>query len=630
MKKLSVKLGAFLLAAVMALAITVPSVLAANETIDTTKTGSLTITKTDSINTTDDALNPVYSKIGGAEYTLYKVAKIEQKTVNGVVTTVYTPLYDTSNVTYLPTSITAIDEVNSENFTSQAVAELISMYPSIDVNLSNSGDFVTKYTAYYEDGSNNGTSSATQTVDNIGTAEFGTPYNGYTLESGYVYLAVETVTPEGAFQANNFLVTVPMYDSSNDEWVYDIYAEPKNDLASVVKTVKTSTGTTEELDDDESVETVKAGDVVQYQLVVTLPKDFDNANYSNYTIVDKPGNGLILLDNSSDFPVKVTYYDGTDISGAGTTLYSTAVTTTPTGYEYGFDAYKNEMSFELIDPTTSPNYMPYYDGYSTEDVSTLVITYWAKIAAISSDNDGSINNSVELNINGNEYEPGGGSVDVYSYDYRLWKTDDTSIDGTDYTGLPGAQFVLSTSESDNYLALVTYTVEIASSVVGEGSRNETITEWRTISDTAENVAALNGTTPTETIDGQNVTVTYKTVFTTDSNGLAKVEGLSYGDYYLTEVVAPTYTPTGGDTYEFTLLTAPVKVTVSNSSNTNANTTVENTGVTDGNWTDQIVNKLTSSWQLPSTGDMGIMFFIIVGAVLVIAAVVLIKRTSKKD
>ncbi|MGL6201952.1 MAG: SpaH/EbpB family LPXTG-anchored major pilin [Lachnospiraceae bacterium] len=625
MKKLSIKLSAFLLAAVMALTFAFPSVLAENETIDTSKTGSLTITKTNSINT-GTAENPVYSKIAGAIYTLYKVAKIEQKTDNGVVTTIYTPLYNTNTVTHLPASITAIDEVNSKNFNDDAIDELDNLTSL--TNSSSSGNQLTKYTAYYEDGI--GSNSATQTVDGYGTAQFGINTT-YTLESGYVYLAVETKTPDGAFQSNNFLVTVPMYDSDSGEWDYDIEAEPKNDLASVVKSVKTSTGTTEDLNNTETVETVKAGDIVQYQLVVTLPKNFSGANYTNYTIVDKPGTGLIHLDNSSTYPVVVEYYAGTDISGTGTTLYSTSSTSTPKGYEYSFNAYDNQMSFELIDTSNAPtSYAPYYNGYSTSDVSTLVITYYAKIAAISDNDDGSINNSINLDINDNTYEPGGGSLDVYSYDYRLWKTDDKNIDANAYTGLPGAQFILSTSEDTDYLMLVTYQVNIDDPDQPGSYKTVTMTEWLTSSDNAENVAALNGTQGPETIDGEPRNVTYKTVFDTDANGLAKVEGLSFGTYYLTEVKAPSYSITGGDSYEFTLLTSPVKITISSSSNTNANTTVQNSSVISDNWTDQIVNKLTSSWQLPSTGDMGIMLFIIVGALLAITAIILIKRTSKKD
>jgi len=630
MKKLSIKLGAFLLAAVMALAITFPSVLAENETIDTSKEGSLTITKTNSINT-GTAENPVYSKIGGAQYTLYKIAKIEQKTDNGVVTTIYTPLYDAGTVSHLPASITAIDEVNSKNFNDDAITELDNLTGLS--NSSSSRDELTKYTAYYADGSGTGTgtgsSTATETVDGIGTAQFGINTT-YTLESGYVYLAVESKTPDGAFQSNNFLVTVPMYDSDSGEWEYDIQAEPKNDLASVVKSVKTSTGTTETQNDDETVETVKAGDIVQYQLVVTLPKNFAGANYTNYSIVDTPGDGLILLDNSNDYPVVVTYYAGTDITGNGTLLYSTASGSSPAGYEYSFNAYKNQMSFELIDADEdSASYAPYYDGYSTNDVSTLVITYYAKIAATSS-GDGKINNSINLNINENTYEPGGGSVDVYSYDYRLWKTDDKNIDKNAYTGLPDAQFILSTSEGANYLMLVTYEVDIEDPDAAGSFKTVTMTEWITSSANAEAVAALNGTKENLDIGGETRKVTYTTVFATDSNGLAKVEDLSYGRYYLTEVKAPSYTTTGGDSYDFTLLTSPVEITISSSSNTNANTTIESSGVTSDNWTNQIVNKLTSSWQLPGTGDMGIMFFIIVGAVLAITAILLIKRTSKKD
>ena len=104
-------------------------------------------------------------------------------------------------------------------------------------------------------------------------------------------------------------------------------------------------------------------------------------------------------------------------------------------------------------------------------------------------------------------------------------------------------------------------------------------------------------------------IAYATKVTTDANGTAFFEGLADGTYYLVETKAPAgYNP----------LTAPVPVTVAGSS----------TDITKLSVTAKVENQ--AGTLLPSTGGVGTTVFYVLGAVLVLGAVVLLvtkKRMS---
>ena len=104
-------------------------------------------------------------------------------------------------------------------------------------------------------------------------------------------------------------------------------------------------------------------------------------------------------------------------------------------------------------------------------------------------------------------------------------------------------------------------------------------------------------------------MTAATVKTTDDHGAASFDGLDNGDYYLVETKAP-------DGYN--QLTEPHKVTVAGSSTDTTKLTA--------------IAKVANSTgaELPSTGGMGTTIFYVLGAVLVLGAVVLLvtkKRMS---
>ena len=130
------------------------------------------------------------------------------------------------------------------------------------------------------------------------------------LELG-LYLVVETQVPEMVVSTTNpFLVSVPMttVDGTNAEdggerWFYDITLYPKNltGIPSLEKTLRenvSDTGkhdgsTTDITDGFAHTGTASAGDVIDYQIISTLPSITSESTYlSCYTFVDTLSKGL--------------------------------------------------------------------------------------------------------------------------------------------------------------------------------------------------------------------------------------------------------------------------------------------------------------------------------------------------
>ena len=130
------------------------------------------------------------------------------------------------------------------------------------------------------------------------------------LELG-LYLVVETAVPEMVVSTTNpFLVSVPMTSvdgtNANDggtRWIYDICLFPKNltGIPSLEKTLKESAadtgknqGSTSDINDGYAhTGTASAGDVIDYQIISTLPSISSESTYLTcYTFVDTLSSGL--------------------------------------------------------------------------------------------------------------------------------------------------------------------------------------------------------------------------------------------------------------------------------------------------------------------------------------------------
>ena len=144
-------------------------------------------------------------------------------------------------------------------------------------------------------------------VKNGGVAMPETDATGHTsasnMEQG-LYLVVETRVPENVTSTcNPFFVSLPMTTTDGAAWNYDVTVYPKNQtgnptLEKTVRENKNSTGKntgslTDITDGFEHTATASAGDVVDYQIISTLPTITSKASsLSEYTYVDTMSKGI--------------------------------------------------------------------------------------------------------------------------------------------------------------------------------------------------------------------------------------------------------------------------------------------------------------------------------------------------
>lgn len=149
-------------------------------------------------------------------------------------------------------------------------------------------------------------------VRNGGKAMPETDANGHSkvigLEQG-LYLAVETRVPENVTSTcNPFFVSLPMTTIDGKDWNYDVTVYPKNqtgspDLEKTVREDKNSTGKntgslTDIADDYAHTATASVGDVVDYQIISTLPTITSKAtSLTTYTFVDTLSKGICYNKN---------------------------------------------------------------------------------------------------------------------------------------------------------------------------------------------------------------------------------------------------------------------------------------------------------------------------------------------
>ena len=144
-------------------------------------------------------------------------------------------------------------------------------------------------------------------VKNGGVAMAETDATGHTsadqLEQG-LYLVVETRVPENVTSTcNPFFVSLPMTTIDGAAWSYDVTVYPKNqtgnpDLEKTVREAKNSTGKntgslTDIKDGYAHTATASVGDIMDYQIISTLPTITSKASaLSEYTYVDTMSKGI--------------------------------------------------------------------------------------------------------------------------------------------------------------------------------------------------------------------------------------------------------------------------------------------------------------------------------------------------
>ena len=311
MKKIH-RVLALLMAALMALGLMTTAF--AEPTIDASKKASLSIYKYDitkasedgvwdvesyvSTGLHDDAVIDKLSKyaIQGVEFTYLKVADISMN--NEVVDNQRQVgvLYgfdtsDRSSAVLSAIGLTAADAHKTEN----------------GVNYYTSDSLNNKLAAAVAANATTVKNALEVAVKNGGVAMAETNTAGHTsasdMEQG-LYLVVETRVPENVTSTcNPFFVSLPMTTVDGSEWLYDLTVYPKNQTGNptLEKTVRENknytgknTGSLTDIKDGyEHTATASAGDVVDYQIISTLPTITSKASaLSEYTYVDTLSKGI--------------------------------------------------------------------------------------------------------------------------------------------------------------------------------------------------------------------------------------------------------------------------------------------------------------------------------------------------
>ena len=431
---------ALLMAALMAFGL-MTTAFAAEPTIDTSKKASLSIYKYDitkasedgvwdaesyvSTGLHDDAVIDKLSKyaIQGVEFTYLKVADIAMN--NEVVDNQRQVgvLYgfdgsERSNAVLSAIGLTASDAHKPEN----------------GINYFTSDALNNKLAAALAANATNVKNALETAVKNGGVAMTETDTAGHTSASGLeqgLYLVVETRVPENVTSTcNPFLISLPMTTIDGGEWLYDLTVYPKNqtgnpDLEKTVRESKSSTGKntgslTDITDGFEHTATASIGDVVDYQILSTLPTITSKASsLSEYTYVDTMSKGIRY--NKNDVVIeffrdagctdKITTWD--ESSGKFTATYDdTANTMTIKMTEAGLNEI-NEATTVYADSVKR--------GYSD---CTMRITYAATLTADAQMGDTDTPNEVELTwrrTNSTYFDTLNDCCHVYTYGVDILK-----------------------------------------------------------------------------------------------------------------------------------------------------------------------------------------------------------------
>ena len=314
---------AWLAALILLLTLVVPA-YAAGVTIDTGKTGSLTIYKYDMTTATGNGIN-LSSFVANGERDSAAEAALAPYAIQGVKFT-YLKVADVGNLTTQPEDGKADVSLLYAMPATDKTAALLSA-----LGLSDQNAYTSEGATYYftsdvlntavrnvmSDSTAAKNALESYVKSNGGTTLAETDANGRTTATGLplgLYLIVETYVPENVTcTVNPFFVSVPMTTVDGAEWMYDITLYPKNETGNptLEKTVRENRADTGKTDSYAHTATVSIGDVVEYQIVSKLPTITSAASYlTTYTYVDTLSKGITY--NKQD--VTVSFYSDTGLS----------------------------------------------------------------------------------------------------------------------------------------------------------------------------------------------------------------------------------------------------------------------------------------------------------------------------
>lgn len=431
-----------------------------------------------------------------------------------------------------------------------------------------------------------------------------------------LYLIVETKAPENVVSTTDpFLISLPMTSvngtnatDGGSRWIYDVTVYPKNQTGdpTLEKTLRESKSDTGKTDAYAHTGTASGGDIVEYQIVSTLPTITSESTYlTTYTFVDTLSKGLsyakgdVVLEFFTDSACTDSVAKWTEADGKFSVAYNsveTGETMTIAMTQTGLTEINTSKAvYSAADMVNS--------GYSD---LTLRITYAAKLDSDNSVVYGDDGNPNQVNLTWKRT-----STDYYDmladdchlYTYGIDLTKKFSDGNGDFANV---EFVLN-NETDNYYV--------------KAALNESEGVYYVTAHVADEADATH--------------------FIPVSSGKVVVKGLEDDTYRISEVrtdngytllkedievvISQTETTSLCDdvsgSVEHHLLTASAKV------DGNAVTMLADGGSANAEAPLTVVN--TRGFDLPETGDNGTMMFTIVGILLMAGAVAVLLIANRK-
>ena len=326
----------------------------------------------------DDAVIDKLAKyaVQGVEFTYLRVADIamNNEVVDGQRQVGVLYGFDGADAVLSAIGVTAADAHKSENGKNYYTSDLLNN--KLSAALSANATTV---------------KNALETAVMSGVAMTETGADGHTsaenLEQG-LYLVVETRVPENVTSTcNPFFVSLPMTTVDGAAWNYDVTVYPKNQtgnptLDKTVRESKNSTGKnngslTDIGDGYAHTATASVGDVVDYQIISTLPTITSKAtSLSEYTYVDTMSKGIRY--NKQD--VVIEFFKDTGCTDKITTWDETS-----SKFTVAYDDTANTMTIRMteaglteINEATTVYTDSVKRGYSD---CTMRITYAATLTA---------------------------------------------------------------------------------------------------------------------------------------------------------------------------------------------------------------------------------------------------------
>ena len=552
---------------------------------------------------------------------------------------------------------TNADKLDASKYFYQSDVLIDALAAGLDANATTVKNALEKYMA-----ANSGTKMAP-------TSEYGkTQATGLALG---LYLVVETSVPEMVVSTTNpFLVSIPMtsVDGNNatdggERWIYDVTLFPKNltGIPSLEKTLREQIGdtgknngsTTDITDGYAHTGTASSGDVIDYQIISTLPSITSEATYlTDYTFIDTLSSGITY--NKND--VVLEFFTDEACTDLVTTwkeadgYFSVSYTPTANG---GCAMTISMTSRGLAEINSSKAVYPgasmVNSGFSD---CTLRITY---TATMDSDNsvvfgDSGNPNDVVLTwkrSNTSYYDTLVDDAHVYTYGIDLTKL------FTDGKGnFANVEFIIH-NDTDNYFvkaelnkaegvyymvehveaeADATHFIPVESNgtpgkVIIKGLEDDTYTITEVRTDTGYTLLKED----IEVVISQVESSVLCDIYTSDVVGLIQNDP-RYADAIIAEAKANGYIKTDGGLADV-LNNMPQKqlahylLTASATVDGNSVTMLEDNGSVNAHAPLTVVN--TRGFDLPETGDNGTMMFTVIGILAMAGAAAVIVLVSRK-